>query len=212
MRKAIILGLVFFSINITNLLAFELKNYLIDYLKKEFGFDEVFIDEIRISKEINGAPDNINIEKIYGKYLKFSLISDNSFVEGKAEIRAFRKVLTAKTTLEKGKEVSEDDISESLVDYSKVPKGAIIDPNQVIGKTLKSSISAGSVFVESKLITIKKGQTVIIKVDNPYFKIKMEGKALEDGYNGKLIRILNTTTNKVVKGVIQDDKTIIVYF
>jgi len=210
--KKLIFAIILIFISFSSLYGFELKNYLEDYLKNEFGFDEVYVDSVKTSVEISELPEKINVEKLSGRYLKFTAIKDNKTVEGKAEIKAYRKMPVAKMGLEKGKEVSEEDISESLVEYSKIPKGAVTERRQIIGKTLKTSISANTIFIESKLITIKKGQSVILKVSNPNFNIKMEGKALEDGRDGNIISVLNIQSNKVIKGVVADEKTVFVTF
>lgn len=190
----------------------ELKSLVEEHLKKEFGFEEVYIDSIKTSKEISFLPDKINIEKFSGKYLNITLIHDDKVIDGKAEIRAFKKVPVSKTGLEKGKEITEEDIVETLMEYSKLPKGTLLDKSQLIGKTLKISMKANSVFLESKLITIKKGQNVVLKVGNQNFNIIMVGKALEDGFNGKQIKVLNTQSNKVVKGVVTDENTVTISF
>lgn len=67
-------------------------------------------------------------------------------------------------------------------------------------------------FTDARLVSVKRGENVVIKIDKPNFSIKMEGKALEDGNTGKLIRVLNISSNKIIKGVVQDDKTVIVNF
>jgi len=210
--KEFIFATILTFINFTGLFGFELKNYLEDYLKSEFGFDEVYVDSMKTSVEISELPDKINIEKFSGRYFKFTVIKDNKTIEGKANIKAYIKIPVAKMGLERGKELTEEDITESLVEYTKIPKGAIKEKSKVIGRTLKTSMSANAIFVESKLITIKKGQNVILKVTHPTFDIKMEGKALEDGFEGKLIRVLNMQSNKIIKGVVADEKTVIFTF
>lgn len=206
---AIFLNFIIFM----NCFGFNMNEFLENYLKNEFGFDEVYIDSLKINgKSDNEPPDNVQVEKIYGKFLKFAVIKNGKVYEGKAEIRALKKVLVSKNSLERGKEISEDDILEKLIEYSKVPKGAVTEKSSIIGKTLKTSIQANTVFTDARLVSVKRGENVVIKIDKPNFSIKMEGKALEDGNTGKLIRVLNISSNKIIKGVVQDDKTVIVNF
>jgi flagella basal body P-ring formation protein FlgA len=212
MRKQILLFILFCFAFSVNCFGFKLDVYLEDYLKKEFGFEEVYIDNLKLNGKLDELPDNLQIERFYGRYLKFSCVKDGKVFDGKADIRAFKKVITAKYGLEKGRELAEEDVVERLIEFSKVPKGAITDISTVLGKTLKSSIQANGVITENKLITVKKGETVVIKIERPTFSLKMEGKALEDGYSGRLIRVLNLSSNKVIKGMVQDDKTIILSF
>lgn len=196
-----------------NCFGFDMNEFLENYLKNEFGFDEVYIDSLKIDgNSDNEPPDNVQVEKIYGKFLKFAVIKNGKVYEGKAEIRALKKVLVSKNSLERGKEISEDDILERSIEYSKVPKGAVTEKSSIIGKTLKTSIQANTVFTDARLVSVKRGENVVIKIDKPNFSIKMEGKALEDGNTGKLIRVLNISSNKIIKGVVQDDKTVIVNF
>lgn len=196
----------------SNLQGSELMSLLEEHLKKEFGFEEVYIDTIKTSKDVYFVPDKINIENFSGKYINITLIHDDKIIDGKAEIRAFKKVPVSKTGLEKGRKITEEDIVESLMEYSKLPKGTILDKSLIIGKTLKVSMKTNSVFLENKLIAIKKGQDVVLKVGNKNLNIVMVGKALEDGFIGKQIRILNTQSNKVVKGVVTDENVVIMPF
>ncbi len=208
--------LLMFSLNFLiykNCFAFHMNDFLANYLKNEFGFEEVYIDSLKINSNMdNEIPDNVRVEKIYGRLLKFEAIKNERVYEGKAEIRAYKKVLVSKNPLEKGKEISEDDVMEKLIEYSKVPKGAVTERSSIVGKSLKSSIQANTIFTDAKLISIKKGENVVLKIDRPNFSVKMVGKALEDGNIGKLIRVLNLSSNKVIKGVVHDDKTVIVNF
>lgn len=212
MRVKTIILLLFHFVLFTNGFAFDMNSFLEDYLKKEFGFDEVYVDSIRITGNLNDIPDSVQVERFYGRFLKINFIKDGKVYDGKAEVRAFKKVIAARYGLEKGKEITEEDIAERLIEYSKIPKGSITEISSVVGKTLKSSIQANAIFTDNKLITVRKGETVVIKIEKPSFSLKMEGKALEDGNTGKLIRVLNVSSNKVVKGMVQDDKTIIISF
>lgn len=212
MKRKIVLSLLFSFLILTKSFAFDVNTYLEDYLKKEFGFEEVYVDSIKINGNLNELPDSLQVERFYGRLLKIALVKDGKVYEGKAEARAYKKVICARYGLEKGKEITEEDIAERLVEYSKIPKGAITEKESVLGKTLKSSIQANSILTDSKLITVRKGETIVIKIDRPNFSLKMEGKALEDGNTGKLIRVLNVSSNKVIKGMVQNDKTIILSF
>jgi flagella basal body P-ring formation protein FlgA len=51
-------------------------------------------------------------------------------------------------------------------------------------------------------ILVKRGDTVTITTSNPNLAIAMQGTALMDGAQGQRIRVKNTTSNRVISGVV----------
>lgn len=210
--RRIVLAIILIGALPNLVLSFDMKGYLEEYLRKEFGFEEIYVGNIKMKENLVKPPESIKIEKFVGRLLKLSAISDGKVIDGTAEVRAYNRIFVTKSFVEKGKELTSDDVVETMVEYSKTPKGAVTELSSIVGKTAKSSLRPNTVITNDRLVVVKKGESVYIKIEKPSFSIKMIGKALEDGFVGNVISVLNVTSNKVIKGVVNEDKTVSVLF
>jgi flagella basal body P-ring formation protein FlgA len=87
--------------------------------------------------------------------------------------------------------------------------------DDIVGRTLKKDIAAGTVITYSMLddpVVIQKGEIVNIVAENKKLMVQTKGKAMEKGRVGDSIRVKNTLSEKEVFGKVVDDNTIFVKF
>lgn len=87
--------------------------------------------------------------------------------------------------------------------------------DDIVGRTLKKDVAAGTVITYSMLddpVVIQKGEIVNIVVENKKLMVRAKGKAMEKGRVGESIRVKNTLSEKEVFGKVVDDNTILVKF
>jgi flagella basal body P-ring formation protein FlgA len=85
----------------------------------------------------------------------------------------------------------------------------------IVGRTLKRDIAAGTVITYSMLddpVVIQKGEIVNIVAENKKLTVRTKGKAMEKGKVGDSIRVKNVLSEKEVFGKVVDDNTILVKF
>ena len=85
----------------------------------------------------------------------------------------------------------------------------------VIGRTLKKDVSAGTVITYSMLddpVVIQKGEIVNVIAENKKLMVRTKGKAMEKGKVGDSIRVRNVQSDKEFFGRVVDDNTILVKF
>ena len=88
--------------------------------------------------------------------------------------------------------------------------------SQVVGKITKRYIRRGEV-INDRMIAIppmvKRGEIVnVVAENNGGIVISMKGKALENGYYNKNIRILNSSSGKVIVGTVKGYGKVVVNF
>jgi flagella basal body P-ring formation protein FlgA len=87
--------------------------------------------------------------------------------------------------------------------------------DDIVGRTLKKDVAAGTVITYSMLddpVIIQKGEVVNIVAENKKLLVRTKGKALEKGRMGDSIRVKNTLSEKEIFGKVVDDNTILVKF
>lgn len=112
-------------------------------------------------------------------------------------------LLTTNKTLQQGQTVQAEDLgnlsSESL------QTGALTDPAQAIGKTMKFGVGAGQILRYDMLrapYTVKQGQPVKVQVLGSGFKVASEGQALGNAADGESTTA-RTASGQIVSGTVK---------
>jgi len=119
--------------------------------------------------------------------------------------------LTARRSLVARQTVGPDDLATARGDLAQLPRGAITDPAEAIGKTLRNSVISGQVLRADQLITkpvIRQGQQVRVLVQGEGYAVRSEGKALNNAAPGEVARI-KMPSGRTISGVTQTDGTVL---
>ncbi len=84
---------------------------------------------------------------------------------------------------------------------------------EIIGKRLKSPVSEGRILTYDLIETrplIKRGDMVTIKNESEFMIIGAKGIAKEDGRLGDKIQVKNINSKKIISGIVEDEKTVVV--
>jgi len=83
--------------------------------------------------------------------------------------------------------------------------------DELIGKRVKRVISKGTI-ISSDMVEqppiIKQGDLITIVVESSSFRISAQGKAMENGIGGQVIRVINTLSMKEIQAKVVDGKTV----
>ena len=102
--------------------------------------------------------------------------------------------------------IAERDIKWVKVRQNRLPRGVIVDINELIGKSPKRWLRAGIPVRAANVqppILVPKGSLVTIYLKVPRMMLTAQGKALENGSDGDVIRINNTQSNKVIEAEVK---------
>jgi flagella basal body P-ring formation protein FlgA len=97
------------------------------------------------------------------------------------------------------------------MDIKKMPNSSVKDPESIMGKSLKRSISANIPVVENMIEmsrVVKRGSRVVLVIDHGGLSIKAAGKIKEKGYVGMAVRAVNLSSRREVVGVLIDENTV----
>lgn len=109
----------------------------------------------------------------------------------------------ARGPLEAGHILAPEDIIGSKVQPGEFPAGAVSDPEQLIGRTLRQSLTAGAVLRPSLLRTelvVTAGQAVKLIANGAGFSISSEGRAMGNASSGQRVQV-RSASGQIVQGV-----------
>ena len=122
------------------------------------------------------------------------------------EVIVTDKVLVASRTLPRGHVLTAEDLVVEERDVSRLRSGYHSNAKTLVGQRLKSQLIAGRILTPAMVqadIAVKRGQTVTLTVATGGINIRMSGKALMDGAIDQRIRVENTTSGRVVEGIVR---------
>lgn len=188
-----------------------------DFLLENYPWTDMEIYNLTMNKDMpDEKPEKINIIKPPpGKSMFVLEFRGDKRVEVTANVKIFEQVVVSRRSLPKGYTVQEKDVYVIQMDATKLPQGYISDRDFVIGKRLSRSILANRPIVESMIndsVIVKKGQRVLVVAQSPNLKITTVGEILENASIGSYVKVMNTSTRKVIRGILVEEGLVKVEF
>lgn len=125
------------------------------------------------------------------------------------------RVLVAARDLPRGTRVTPSDVARRAISGARVPRGALSDPDGVVGLRTTRRISAGTVW-RPELVrdapAVSRGQLVPLRLERGPLAIQATGKSRDEGRVGDRIRVLNVDSRREVMGVVGADGVVRVVF
>jgi len=112
--------------------------------------------------------------------------------------------------------MAEDIITKNDIDYIDVrsdtlSKNIIISANNMVGQTPRRGVSALKPLTSADIMmpeVVKKGQKVTMNLQYNAIHLTAQGRAMESGSVGDIVRVMNMSSQQVVQGVITGPRTI----
>lgn len=195
----------------------NIEDVLKEYIKSHFPWAEIEIHDLIMNKEVSDElPVRIGVEKgPPGKTIFTMEFKNGTIVKATANVRAFDEVVFTGRAFRKGYCLQKEDFYVKRMDITRIPKGAVKNTDQVIGKTLTRSIVANVPILDnmvSDMPVIKRGCKVTLIVESPSFIITTLGEVRENAYVGDNVKAINPASKKVVSGLLVDENTVKVEF
>lgn len=131
-----------------------------------------------------------------------------------AKVSVISEYLVAARPLAQGQVVSSDDFILQQGDLSTLPPSIITNPSEVIGRTITSSITAGTAIRQDLLrspMVISLGQTVRIISMGKGFSVSSEALALANANDGQVVKA-KTANGIVVSGIARQGGNVMVSY
>ena len=120
-----------------------------------------------------------------------------------------QSVLVAARTLPRDHTLTATDVVAVDRDVAGLTTGYVSDPASIVGQRLKHQLIEGRTLTPAMLeadVAVHRGQSVTLTVRSNTLAIRMEGKALMDGSVNERIRVENTTSRRIVEGIVRSSE------
>ncbi len=104
-----------------------------------------------------------------------------------------------------GELVGEADITWIRQPRDRMQAGVVVEASEIVGKSLRRAIAPNQAVNARDVrepVVVAKGQAVTILLQTETMSLTASGKALSDGAQGELVRIVNTSSNRVIEAVV----------
>ena len=112
-----------------------------------------------------------------------------------------------------GEVIQAGDVSIQRLRADQAGRSYVVDPDRIIGKTARRTLLAGQPVRPGDLnatMMVQKNAPITVNVVSGSMALAMQGKALDDGALGDMVRVLNIRSNKVLSGIVSAPSTVTV--
>lgn len=122
-----------------------------------------------------------------------------------ANIEVWRNVVVIRDHLARGERIQSNSLTLQQRNIGGLQRGYFTSLKQVTGNISKRSLKAGTAVSPSMIdlpIIIQRGQLVTLRVEHPGLAVNMKGIALKKGRKGDVIKVKNSSSNRVLFGTV----------
>lgn len=122
------------------------------------------------------------------------------------KVKVMRPVVVAAKALAANQTLKASDVKIVLQDISELRQGFLLSTDKVLGQQLKYPVAVGTALTSRSLKqqkVVQRGEQVILVAQAGTMEVRMNGMAMEDAILGDKIRVKNSSSNRVVEGVVQ---------
>jgi flagella basal body P-ring formation protein FlgA len=188
-----------------------------NYLKENYPWAETEIHELLVNQDFpEELPERIMVKKgPPGRTIFVLQYKNGRRITATALVRAFDWVVMTRRAYKKGYSLQQEDLFVTLMDVSHLPRGAIQETDQAIGKSLTRPTLPHMPLVDSMIresASVKKGKRVTLVAESPGFTITVHGELKENSEVGSPVKAMNLNSRETVVGILIDESTIKVDF
>ncbi len=220
--KLFILFIILLPKSLYALSGYEINNNIKKWLETE---DIKSNPQFSPKKKLPDCKQNISYEKYNNSYklIKVSCESKNSWTifvktnantlkQKKLKVSKKNEILVLNKSIEKGNYIKKGDLT-----FIKSPKKNVFYNNkqELIGRKVKLNLKKGQYIQPRHLFakySVNEGDPVIIVSKFKNAEVSTGGIAIKSGNIGDLLEVKNTRSGKVIKGILQKNKKINVFF
>jgi flagellar basal body P-ring formation protein FlgA len=121
------------------------------------------------------------------------------------KVKVLKPVVVASKPLSSNQLITESDLKLQQVDIGSLQQGYLSNTQLVVGQQLKYPVSMGSVIKPNSLQSQKvvhRGEIIMLVAMAGQMEVRMSGTALDDATLGERIKVKNTTSKRIVEGVV----------
>lgn len=130
-----------------------------------------------------------------------------------ADIEVWQKVVVLRNHIARGETLTNHHLSLQLRNIADLSRGYFSLISDVQGNISKRSLRSGSAINQTmitKPIILKRGQAVTLRVNRPGLSVNMKGIALKKGREGDIIKVKNSSSEKILYGKILSSDLVLI--
>jgi flagella basal body P-ring formation protein FlgA len=116
-----------------------------------------------------------------------------------------RQVPVLRRPLQPGDILRIEDITMIAVSVDRLPKDALLDPRVLIGQGARRALRAGDALREGDVrppILVTRNSAVTIQLRAGGLTLTAQGRALDEGARGAMVRVINSQTKRTIEAVV----------
>jgi len=124
---------------------------------------------------------------------------------------AMTEVPVLRRRVEPGEVIRDGDIEWSSTRADRLGRNIIVDAENLVGMSPRRPIRPGDAVLASELrapVVVAKNSLITIRLDTARLSLSAQGRALEPGASGDVIRVMNTKSNKIINAAVVDSGTV----
>lgn len=128
----------------------------------------------------------------------------NQHITGRVIVKKSVPVLSRR--LASGTAISESDLTWITLTENQVGIDVLTDAAQLVGQELRHDQVENEVLRKHDVMAprlVTRGSLITMKIQTPTMLITTQGKALQDGSKGDVVRVTNIQSNRIVEGTIE---------
>lgn len=121
------------------------------------------------------------------------------------KVKVFRPVVVAARPLSAKHLITKADLTIKQQDISVIRQGYLDNIAQAVGQQLKYSVAQGIVINPHSLVTqklVRRGEQVVLIATAGAMEVRMSGTALSDATLGQRIQVKNSSSKRIVEGIV----------
>ncbi len=194
-----------------------IENAIREHIKDNYPWADIEVNDLILERDVyNEIPEKIIVERgLPGRTIFLIEFKNGKKIKANANIKAFDWVVMSRRSQRKGYIIQKEDVYITLMELSRIPKGALRNASDVIGMPLSRSIVSNTPLLDNmvdRLPMVKKGQRVVLLVESPDFNITTLGEIKENSYIGNYVKVVNLSSKKILIGRLVDENTVKVDF
>lgn len=173
---------------------------------------------LHIEADAEGPIRVESLMQMYGGRFRAELRVDGSrILDGSHPVEGVAyeliNVVAARRGIARGDIISRKDVEIVPVRKDRAGLTPALRLDEVVGMAARSTIAAGRPLSLSDLeapTLVERGKAVLLVFERPGLSLSLRGKAMQDGAEGELIKVMNTQSNRILEGIVAADGRVLV--
>jgi flagella basal body P-ring formation protein FlgA len=122
------------------------------------------------------------------------------------KVKVFKTIVVANRSLSANHIITKNDIKKQDRDIGQLRQGYLSDTKQLIGQQLKYSMSIGAVINPNSVRPqkiVRRGEQISLVASVGKMEVRMNGTALADAQLGQRVKVKNSSSKRVVEGIVE---------